>query len=153
MLAILWQACKWQLIVVLYYVSLISNDTQLFYMLIIHHYVFFCEEPIQIFISLFLFFVLLVVRAFKKNTSSPCKFFVRFLNVFSQSLFCLFILLMLFFWEQTFLNLMKSNINFFFFVLTSLFTIYKILPLGNLVSAISLSSCFYKMGRITHFLS
>ena len=73
MLAILWQVCKWQLIAVLYYVSLISNDTELFYMLIIHHYVFFCEEPIQIFISLFLFFVLLVVRAFLKIQVLPAS--------------------------------------------------------------------------------
>lgn len=75
MLAILWQVCKWQLIVVLYYVSLISNDTELFYMLIIHHYVFFCEEPIQIF-NLFLyfcFFVLLVVRAFLKIQVLPAS--------------------------------------------------------------------------------
>lgn len=92
--------CNWHIIVVLFYVSLISNDIEHFYVLIIHHYVFSCEEPIQIFhpFLYFWFFVLLVVRVFfffKYSLPASSLSDIYVLNIFSQSLLCLFIFLML----------------------------------------------------------
>lgn len=122
--------CKWHLIVVLFYVSLISNDIEHFYVLIIHHYVFSCEESIQIFhpFLYFWFFVLLVLRVFcfflKYSLPASSLSDIYFLNIFSQSLLCLFIFLMLsseskhfkFWWSLTFVVVVLCFVLFMYYL-------------------------------------
>ena len=73
----------------------------------------FVKSPFKslIYFFIFVFFCLISSKSFFKNASSPCKFFVWFLNVFSQSLFCLFILLMLPSNENKFLHLMQFMLS------------------------------------------
>lgn len=80
-----YDVCKQHLIVVLFYISLISNDIAHFYVFIICHYVFFFEEPIQIFNPFIFVFALLAVKNFLIQSSS--KFFViHIFLIFSPSL-------------------------------------------------------------------
>ena len=90
-----------------------------FHMCICHLYVFFDEVSVQAFGPFFNWFVHFLIVGFKSSfyilNKSPLSN-MSFANIFSQSMACLLILLMLYFGQQRFFILMKSRVSIISFM-------------------------------------